>query len=158
MRLISPTILDHAHCRFDDLQLSSNAFYQALETSLKAHAFPRVYALRITHGEGGTFSPRREYLKIVKGRYDFIVCAAPFGKSYFISWWLKQQSGIEVLLKLVPFIGRWLYNSELRQTYYQVDSEIMFKESIKGLVDAAIAELGHNKGMREILLNNTVTI
>jgi len=158
MRLITPTILDHAHCRFDDVQLSSKAFYEALETALTDHQFPRVSWERIFHWEGGIFSGRREYLKVVKDKHEFIVCAAPFGKSYFISWWLKQQSGISVLLKLVPFIGGWLYRSELLQTYYEVDSEIMFKESIKDLVERCIDTLQHTKGVRQIALNNVVAI
>jgi hypothetical protein len=125
---------------------------------LKTHAFPFVYSERIWRSEGGTFSHNREYLKITRGQYDFIVCAAPFGKGYFVSWWLKQRPGIEVLLKLLPLIGGWLYRCELRQTYYQIDTEIMFKESIKGLVDTAVNQLGQDKGFRELAMNNTITI
>lgn len=158
MRLITPTILDHWHCRFDDVQHSSKEFYQTIEDALKTHAFPFVYSERIWRSEGGTFSHNREYLKITRGQYDFIVCAAPFGKGYFVSWWLKQRPGIEVLLKLLPLIGGWLYRCELRQTYYQIDTEIMFKESIKGLVDTAVNQLGQDKGFRELAMNNTITI
>jgi len=158
MRLITPTILDHRHCRFDDLQYSSKQFYQTLETALNESQFPNVHSKRIWKPEGGTFSVNREYLKVSRGRYDFIISAAPFGKAYFVSWWLKQRSGIAVLLKLVPFLGQWLYNSEIRQTYYQVDTEIIFKESIKGIVNKAIEELGHTKGFREVEMNTQIAI
>jgi hypothetical protein len=33
-------------------------------------------------------SAKREYLRIIRGKYSFDVCAAPFGTGFFFSWWL----------------------------------------------------------------------
>src|SRR5205814_777575 len=43
-------------------------------------------------------SAKRDYLRISYGRYSFDLCAAPFGRDYFFSWWLVQRQPDAALL------------------------------------------------------------
>jgi len=46
----------------------------------------------------------REYLRIVRGRYRFDICAAPFGTGFFFSSWLTEIKSPFGWLYLLAFI------------------------------------------------------
>ena len=69
--------------------MSTKEFYQAVSRRIKEMQYP-VSIHTQEFGEDGWLSPRREYLRIVRGELEYYVCAAPFGRSFFISWWLRQ--------------------------------------------------------------------
>ncbi len=142
-------ILSHWYYNFEDLQLSSNDFYTSLETLLKERTYPGVSAKRVTHSEGGMFSAGREYLQITRGDYVFDICAAPFGKSFFISWWLGEKgSFLADLLARIPFIGAFLARKALQKTYFQIDTENMFREAISQALLSIIDAILEKKGLR----------
>lgn len=65
-------------------------FYNSLEQALSAKKVP-VDRSRVFWNEGGVFSAQREYLRLGYGRLIFDICAFPFGRDYYFSWWLTRK-------------------------------------------------------------------
>jgi hypothetical protein len=145
------SIIEHSHMQYQGLQLSTKEFYQLLQTALEDKRFPGVRFRTAMLGEGGLFSPQREYFFVDRRDLQFVVCAAPFGRDFFFSWYLKRHDALSTVLMETPLIGRWL-NQLLspRITYYRYDTVIMFKESIKQVVAELLAELEKDKGARKV--------
>lgn len=145
-------VLSHWHQRFEDMQLSAMDFYQLLYEHIKEVKMPGISLFRVTYAETGLLSARREYLRIQRGEYFFDICAAPFGKNFFISYWLSEVSGCLIaFIALIPLIGprwaRWL----LKKTFYQQDTEIMFKETVQALLRDAINNVSDSgRGLRRL--------
>ena len=87
----SVEVISHWHHSIEDFTTSAMEFYKSVEESLKAKEAPSVRMERIDWSEGGILSAKREYLRISHGRFSFDLCAAPFGKDYFFSWWLVKR-------------------------------------------------------------------
>lgn len=68
-----------------DIHFSSEKFYAEIEERIKAKQWPGVRTLRIYYREAGLLSYQREYLRIIRQRDMFDLCAAPFGTDYFFS-------------------------------------------------------------------------
>lgn len=49
----------------------------------------------------------------------------------------------------MPIIGKWVLKSETNKTYFEFDSGIMFKESIKQVVNTVLEEVAKTKGVRD---------
>jgi len=149
---MASVVLSHWHQRFEDTQLSSDDFYQILYEEMKACVLPGVSLFRVTYSETGMLSARREYFRIQRNEYFFDICAAPFGRNFFISYWLSEVSGCVIaLIAAIPLIGprwaRWL----LKKTFYQQDTEIMFKESVQAVLREAINKVGDSgRGLRRL--------
>jgi hypothetical protein len=60
-------------------------FYEALEQELAALKIPGLEISRQEYAEGGLLSAKRIYLRIMRERHVFLVCATPFGTRYFFS-------------------------------------------------------------------------
>jgi hypothetical protein len=136
---------------FPDLQMSSNEFYSSVEQMIKAQAFPQVKMSRITLSEGGLFSSGREYLRIERNQYIFDLCAAPFGKAFFVSWWVGENSGIvNDFLGRFHLLDRLVGKGSRQRTYFQIDSKTMFKECIHGIILEIIDSITKEKGLRSL--------
>lgn len=68
-----------------DIHFSSQDFYRILEETIRLKQWPGVSLLRVEYAEAGLFSHKREYLRIIRQRQIFDVCAATFGTDYFFS-------------------------------------------------------------------------
>jgi len=145
-------IISHWHQPFEDTKLSSQDFYRTLFDAIKGCAFPNVVMEKKIHLEGTLLSPGREYLRIRRDEYTFDVCAAPFGTNFFISYWLSEEQGCGVaLVRAIPFIGKGWARLISQKTFYQQDTEIMFKESIRAVLMEVIAKLAdEGKGLRKL--------
>jgi hypothetical protein len=145
-------IIDAHWCHhFDNLQLSSKEFYSSIEQIVKDQELPKVKMSRVNLSEGGLFSSGREYLRIERNQYIFDICAAPFGKEFFISWWLGEDSGVmDNVLSKVPILDRLLGKASKSRTYYQIDSQTMFKESIHSIILQIIDSIVEKKGLRSL--------
>ncbi len=144
-------IHSHWHHHFDNMQLSVNEFYSEIQEKIKTYQFPNVSSKRISQSEGGLLSANREYLRIARNEYAFDICAAPFGKSFFISWWLGEKGSAMVdLLARIPFIGGFLARKAQQRTYYQMDTETMFKESVNAIIQNVIDKVTQEKGVRQL--------
>jgi hypothetical protein len=68
------------------LQLSPKAVYRRVEEIVEERQIPQARLSRVWRPEAGPLSSPREYLRIERLGYCFDVCAAPFGKEFFVSW------------------------------------------------------------------------
>ena len=136
------------HHSFINLQFSSQEFYRQVEETLKKHNLPDISYSRITHSQGGIFSSKREYLRISREAYNFDICAAPFGNDFFVSWWFGETSGD--FLSKIPVINTLLGKNAKLKTYYQLDTEAMFRGSVKQAVQDAIDQITTTKGLRAL--------
>lgn len=83
-------VISHWYKLYENFQTSSLEFYAAVEAALKPREIPDTSTYRVDWKEGGLVSARREYLRVVRGRLRFDICAAPFGTGFFFSWWLTE--------------------------------------------------------------------
>lgn len=139
-------IHQHHYHHFSDLQLSSADFYDTLTAIITEREFPNVKCSRVTMSTGGYFDPRRTYLEVKGDEQVFYVCAAPFGKNFFISYWLRDvpEGCGEVFLRKVFGLEPG------KKTFYQIDSAAMFMESIKSAVLQAIEAATTERGLRKL--------
>lgn len=147
---MASAVLSHWHQRFEDTQLSAMEFYDELLKEIEKRELPGVSLFRVTYAETGMLSARREYFRIQRNEYYFDICAAPFGKNFFISYWLSELSGcIIAIISRIPFIGRPWARWLLKKTFYQQDTEIMFKESVQAIVRDVINSVSDSgRGLR----------
>jgi hypothetical protein len=85
-----PDYISHWGHLFENLQTSSLAFYESVETAVQTRAVPETNRTRIDHKEAGLASAKREYLRLHRGKHAFDICAAPFGTGFFVSWWFTE--------------------------------------------------------------------
>jgi hypothetical protein len=132
----------HSYQHFEELSLSSSQFYTHLTKLVSTYNFPKVDCEVVVMDEVNFFGASREYLRIKKNNLKFYVCAAPFGRSFFVSWWLGEtENDIVLTLRRIPIL-KWFV--PVGKTYYQIDTELMFIKSIdaivKGMIDKLIVE------------------
>lgn len=146
MALVIKQIHSRWYHYFPDFQLSAHEFYTLVETQLKSKEVSSIRIKRVNFG--GLFS-KREYLRIQDGENIFDVCAAPYGKGYFISWWMGESVGyIKSLLIRIPLIGPAFDTYYSYKTYYQWDTITMFQECARTSILEAIDGISTKKGIR----------
>lgn len=127
---------------------SSDEFYLLVEKIIRAHDIPNATKQRVDHKEKGFFSSKREYLRI---RYDdlvFDICAAPFGKDFYISWWLFESEDIFRKFLKGTVVGDYLVHRASQVTFYQADNEAVFKGFMHNAIMEAIDSLTETTGQR----------
>ncbi len=145
-----PTVHAHHSQHFDDLQMSSIEFYKLLKTMIEEYKYPGVICTAVTLKEGGLLSSKREYLRISKERYHYYVCASPFGKSFFISWWLKEEANTAAnFAQRFGLFGNAVANRLESKTYYELDTELMFTTAINAIIKTAVEKVKADKGYRK---------
>lgn len=145
--------LNNYHSRWntliDSFNFSTQEFYKLLKEDLLSNGIKRVSIKQVSLSEGSVFSSRRTYLRVTWKDYQYDVCAAPFGKGFFISWWLIYQNSIgEIIISKIPFVGNWLVRKLYPVTYYKVDTASMFMSYAQASVLKVIDEITTNKGTR----------
>ena len=60
-------------------------FYAGVEKELAARKVPGLEVSQVEFAEGGLLSDKRVYLRMLRERLAFDICAAPFGTGYFFS-------------------------------------------------------------------------
>lgn len=152
MSHVAPTtIISHWSYRIDGLQYSSSAFYSDVERILGAAQVDHLKIERVKLAEGGMFSSKREYLQVRRGEHVFLVCAAPFGNGFFISWWLGHvESGFWAWLSGLPLIGFIVQRFLKRLTYYQIDTALMFQSVTHTALTEVLAALTEAKGLKAL--------
>jgi hypothetical protein len=78
-------VLSHWFVVLDGFQHSTDEFYKIVEAELAARKVPGLTMTRVDFAEGGVLSDKRVYLRMLRERLVFDVCAAPFGRAYFFS-------------------------------------------------------------------------
>ena len=141
------TVLSRWQHPFADFDFSAQEFYSKVQETLTQAKIRGVEYSRITFSQGGMLSSSREYLRIKRNEFVVYVCAAPFGTGFFVSTWLVERPGaLKTLLRRVPIL-RALVDSK---TYYQADTESMYKGSVQNAVRKVIEEITSSKGIRGI--------
>jgi len=141
--------LSHWHRLFVGLQESSQKIYAAIEEEVRKQNMPRVKLSRVTYHEKGMLSAKREYLRVLRQKRIFDICAAPFGNNFFISWWLGEKSGfIASLIMTIPFFGPLLVEVFKPETYYTLDTTLMFQDSVHTAVLNVMDKVTAAKGLR----------
>jgi hypothetical protein len=186
---------------------STKEFYAAVEDELKAREVPGLEISRVEFSEGGLLSDKREYLRMIRERLVFDICAAPFGTSYFFScrfaeiplviklWQLVFMlasififAGIfwkifglilgSVAIVAALLIAAYLLRNAValglrdldamllqspfgaiyerffrKETYYRVDTRLMYLDTVNEIVKAKVEETTGAKGIKLIRFN-----
>ena len=150
------TVHAHQSQHFEDLQMSAREFYVLLKDMIVSYQYPDVKCEPVTLSEGGLFSSKREYLRISKQRYHYYVCASPFGKSFFISWWLQEDANTTAnITRKFGWLGRAMATHMESKTYYEMDTELMFTSSINSILKLAVEKVKADKGYRkDVVIEN----
>jgi hypothetical protein len=134
---------------FPGLKFSAMEFYSEVESTIKAREISGVRVSRINLSQTGLFSIKREYLRVANGEMTFDICAAPFGTGFFISWWYGERVGpLKSFLYRIPIIGLFFLRASQLKTYYQWDTEAMFREAVRSCLNEAIQNVTSAKGIR----------
>jgi hypothetical protein len=106
----SGEVVSHWNLLVDNFNTSALAFYDAVEASLRERQIPEIRTERIEWKQGGVLSANRIYLRVIRGRLVYDICAAPYGTGYFFSSWHSVQPpefamlfGVAILLS-APFL------------------------------------------------------
>jgi hypothetical protein len=78
-------VLNHWIAFADGFQMAPSEFYAALEKQLADRKMPEMRCSRVELAQGGLLFEKRIYLRMVRERFVFDVCAAPFGTGFFFS-------------------------------------------------------------------------
>jgi len=78
-------VLNHSFDVAPNFNFSPQEFYELIEKELAARKIPGLEISRAEHAEGGILSGKRVYLRMIRERLAFDVCAAPFGVDYFFT-------------------------------------------------------------------------
>lgn len=143
-------VVSHWYRLVEGLQVSSQDFYSSVEVALQKRQVPDVNLSRVQFAQGGMFSARREYLRVIRGQHTFDVCAAPFGSGFFISWWLSNPPGCLAgclgVLTAFPIVAMFSHEP----TYYEMDTMLMFQQSVHNAVLEVTDGLMQVQGIRAL--------
>lgn len=147
--------IENYHSRWntliDDFNFSTQEFYQLLKEELLNNKIHGINIGQVSLNVGGPLSSQRIYLRVTWKEYQYDVCAAPFGKGFFVSWWLMYNDSIaEILISKIPFIGTRLLRKLYPITYYRIDSASMFMTYAQSSVLKVIDDITNGKGVRAL--------
>ena len=121
-------------------------FYNTVVDMMFHQNVPDFKVSKRNFKQGGILSKHRLYLEITRGNYRFHICAAPWGKGFFFSWWMKYRlRSLGDFLRNMPIIGPQLRKIKY-ETYYKSDTDTMFRTSVHNCVTDAIDHMSSIKG------------
>jgi hypothetical protein len=133
-----------------DLKFSSEEFYKSCQEAIARYEIPGISFSRVNYSEGGLMSANREYLHIERGEHIYDICAAPFGTCFFVSsWYVSKPDFITKVLRLItkfPILAKLAES----KTYYQIDTDAMFKSFVHNGMLEAIDAMTNSKGARKL--------
>ena len=98
-------ILNHWISSADNFSLPPSEFYEAVEKKLKDIQVPGLELSREEFAEGGILSGNRVYLRMMRERLAFDICAAPFGTRYFFSCRTSYVPAVVKIWHIVVVLG-----------------------------------------------------
>lgn len=144
--MAQPLVISHWYHLIEGFHFSSQDFYKQVEEAVKRRKLPEVQTGVIKASEGGLLSASRLYLRVTRGEFIFDICAAPFGTGFFVSWWLAQQpSGCLVILSGIPVIGLVFERLIKPETYYKIDTGLMFQSGVHQAVMEVVDKITHGQ-------------
>jgi hypothetical protein len=85
-----PQVESHWHSLIEGFATSSLDFYELVKAGIARREIPDLAISQVEWKESGLGSGKRIYLRVSREGLNFDICAAPFGKGYFFSWWLAR--------------------------------------------------------------------
>ena len=135
----------------DNFNFSTQEFYKLLKEELQSQGIKRLEIEKVSLKEGNAFSSRRSYLRATWKEYQYDICAAPFGKGFFISWWLLHKNSIgQLIISKIPFFGGWFSRKLYPVTYYKIDTASMFMTYAQAAVLKVIDDITKSQGVRAL--------
>jgi hypothetical protein len=150
-------VVSHWAKLFEGIHVSPKELYSSVEQCVKNREVPDFQSSRVDWHEGGSFSNKREYLRLNRGDMDYYICAAPYGSGFFVSSRLTTPSGINwllaiplgilgflfvafIFLKIFGFFGIILsfgaavggiiyFVNVNKLTFYRIDTALMFQQA-----------------------------
>ena len=153
MGKVTPTtILSHWNHMFPGFDQSSDILYAAIEQKIAAESLKEIKVERVILSEGGIFSNKREYLQIRRGSHVFHVCGAPYGRNFFVSWWLGEvESGIWAIVAKWPIVGTLVTRFLRPITYFTMDTAGIFLTLVHGAVMETLDGWSEQKGVQPLI-------
>jgi hypothetical protein len=139
------------HHSFENQHFEALEFFKAVEEKIKTKDLKDVSVDIVGYNQEGFSFSKRKYLQIRRFDQMILVCASPFGTDYFISWRAgKPLDILDSILPNIPFIGKTLETRIHRKTYFQLDTDTMFKDIVHSCILKAIDDLTNTHGMRPL--------
>ncbi len=137
------------HVSFD-FKISIKDFYSEVEQAIKALGIPDIHIHQVQYAATShVYYSVRVYLQVRKEDQMFLVCAAPFGKGSFVSWWMgKPVNFLEDLVTRIPKVGPAIAEYMYRKSFYEMDTDSMFKDSIRKCVNEVVDKMTNEHGTR----------
>jgi hypothetical protein len=146
-----PVIHSHWHQSVAGLAIVPSEFYAAVGQAIASRNIPGVRITAKYFSEGAIGSAQRLYLRAQRNEYYFDICGAPFANGSFVSWWLAEDAGcLRGCLLGIPFLGWLLLVLFFRETYYKVDTRLMFQDAIHSAVLEVVDNLTKTNGIRAL--------
>jgi len=134
----------------EGIKISSQKFYSRIESAIGERQLNEIRLGRRYYKEHTGISQKREYLAISYRKLLFLICSAPYGTGFFISWWSgEKMSFFKELVYSLPGFGPKLCKVMFRKTYFELDTEAMFRITVHGCLEEAVKEMITNKGKRD---------
>ena len=119
-----PLVHDHQATYLENFSIAPGDLYKAIESEIAEKQLPDIEVSRVFFREGGLLSANREYLRVRRERFAYLVCAAPWGTSFFFStrfteipcslrWW-------EVIVALMFVAGAFIAYWQLLGLYWGI--------------------------------------
>jgi hypothetical protein len=133
---------------FTELGMPAKEFFDQVKASVDRTGIPDIEFSTVIYRQGGIFSPEREYFRISRNEYVIDICASPFGKAFFVSYWKGKTKG--GFLSRIPIIRTLLGKDINYKTYYQLDTEAMFNDAMHSCITGVCEEIAISKGIRGV--------
>lgn len=145
------TIVSNWNNLLESFQASPKQFYDSVADAVRRREIPDCKLSRVSLSEGGIFSSSREYLRVTRKDFKFDICASPFGKGFFVSWWLLAEvSGFVAWLSSIPIIGVIFQRLVKPPTCYQLDTAYMFQSAVHASVLEVVDNMTKPQGIRAL--------
>jgi len=137
------------HSSFD-FQFSVQDFYKSVEEAIRNTGVSNINMHRVQYSTSShIYLSHREYLQVRREDQMFLICAAPFGKGFFVSWWMgKPINFMEDLITRIPRVGPAIAEYMYRKSFYEMDTDSMFRDCISKCVKEAVNKMTNEHGTR----------
>ena len=112
---IHDEVLNHWIASADNFAYNPQEFYEQVKRQLAAIKVPGLEVSQVDYAEGGILSSNRVYLRLIRERLAFDICAAPFGTRYFFSCRTVYSPA---MLKLSDLVFMLIYAAILWQLLF----------------------------------------
>lgn len=123
-------VLSHWIAFAENFALTPKEFYAAVEQAIAANKIPGLEISGINYREGGLLSDQRIYLRMIRERLAFDICAAPFGSYFFFSCRSVYSPAV---IRLWQILVLALFFSSIYYMLYQSLGTVMALIAVAGI-------------------------